>query len=313
VAVVIALLPILLWRGLHQSRLDYGHALTEMVRELGIKGLLLRLPQQAQALRVAFADNLLRHDSLRPLADGLGLVCIIATGIRLRALKLDAIYLLVYVGVVLIWPFPEEDRRFVWVVLPLLLLQPLFAVIDESADADIRTMRLRRAATLWVAALTAMVVPSLVFATARWQAALREQLPEARFFPDWYGASSADGRRSVERDLVLFNALQAIAGSVPQNDCVITTRPDLITYFGRRMAMLPPYGYTPEPLFRIQLRDSGCHYVFGLWATNDSYPQPMYPLSRVQAYAAPLFISSMPGNASDTNMVGALMKLDPLP
>lgn len=312
-ALLIALLPIGLWQALHHARLGYGQALGQIYRDLGWRGWMAQIPVQLHALPRAFADNLLRHDVLRPLAAAIGGVSVLATLWRLRAMKRDAWYLAAYTGVLLLWPFAEEDRRFVWAVLPVLLVQPLLAVV-EAAGRRPRRLGIGPLATLWAGALGVLVLPSLAFGRERWQAAPVAQLAEARHFPAWYNIGQQDARNAVERDLALLGALQALTQAVPAGDCVISTRPDFVTYFGHRLAVLPALDSMPEPVFRKALADSGCRYVFGVWATSVSNPEPLYPLARVQSYADALFVSTLPDDApGKVIMVGGLMKLRPPP
>ena len=52
------------------------------------------------------------------------LLCLIALGLRLSQFKADAIYLVLYLAVLAIWPYPKEMTRFLHPIMFLLILQP---------------------------------------------------------------------------------------------------------------------------------------------------------------------------------------------
>ena len=53
-------------------------------------------------------------------------VCVISMILRALRLKLDAVYLCFYIGIITLWPMPEALVRFFHPIVMILLLQPLF-------------------------------------------------------------------------------------------------------------------------------------------------------------------------------------------
>lgn len=306
-SMVIAMLPVLLWKAVHHSRLGYDQAIAALYHETGLGGFVLRLPGQWLALRNGIEENLLRQAVFRPLADLLGLLGAIAALLRLRRLQPDAIYLALYTGVILLWPFPEEGRRFTWVILPLLLTQPLLLVAQAGRVPDARRPLI---AIAWLLAIASMAVPAALFGLDRWRAAGQEDFAEARYYALWYSIDTTGVRRDIERDLAFKGAMRAIPDAVPESDCVITTRPDIVVYFGRRVSLLPPAEALPESSFRASMQQLGCHYVFGLFGVSVLYPTPLYPVGRVADVSEPLFVSTLPGmSPGSTEDVAALVRL----
>ncbi len=294
-SVAIAVLPLLLWRTVHASRLGYDEAIAELYHGSGLSGFAQRMPAQWQAIHAGVEENLVRQVWLSPLAGVAGLVSALATLPRLKHLRPDAWYLLFYTVVILLWPFPEEGRRFVWAILPLLLAQPLL-LIHEAEPRAFDARRAAVSASLWLIAMAVMVVPAVVHGVERWREADRDGFAEGRHYVLWYGIGAADARRSIARDIALKNAMRAIPEAVPENDCIVTTRPDLVIYFGKRISISSPAEAVPEPLFRQMLERIGCHYVFGLFGVNALYPTPLFPVARIQAWSEPVFVSSLPGD-----------------
>ena len=81
------------------------------------------LARELPALRDGFALNFTRGGQL-PGAPfyALGATCLLASLLRGLRLRPEAVYLLAYLLIVLFWPYPEEAQRFLWVILPLLLV-----------------------------------------------------------------------------------------------------------------------------------------------------------------------------------------------
>ncbi|MFC1720089.1 hypothetical protein ACFL00_03000 [Pseudomonadota bacterium] len=52
------------------------------------------------------------------------LFCLISLGLRFYQFKVDAVYLVFYLAILTIWPFPEEMTRFLHPIIFLLILQP---------------------------------------------------------------------------------------------------------------------------------------------------------------------------------------------
>ena len=62
---------------------------------------------------------------------------------RLRRRRLDAFYVIFYLLIVLFWPFPAHVPRFIYVVLPILLLYAVLAsqtLVERSRHTALRLM-----------------------------------------------------------------------------------------------------------------------------------------------------------------------------
>jgi hypothetical protein len=195
-----------------------------------------------------------------------------------------------------VWPYPEEAQRFLWVLVPLLLAQPILSIAEfrrEAADARIPSLiTVASAGTILL-----MVLPALALAADRYRSAAYTDLPGARGFVSWYYADPIASERAVTVAVMTINAMQSIPQQVPASDCVIATRPDLINYFGRRRSVFPPPGSLPDSELLQALRESGCRHVFGMSGTDKRYPDPLYPLRRVDPEMEFLYISR-PSNAA---------------
>lgn len=281
-SVVIALLPLLTWHLLHRSKLGYGEALSSIYGHHPWRVLLTQIVQELPALRDGFTEDF-RHSFEFPrlVTDLLGSLCLIAGLWRAIKLETDGVYLVAYLAILLVWPYPEEAKRFLWVVIPVLLGQLLMlstAILHRRPDS--RLPRLAMAVT--AAAVLSMALPSISIAADRYNLAGYGSLPSARGFRSWYDADLAQATHTVDTEITMIDAMRRIRTETPSGDCVIAIRIDLINYYAERRSVLPPLNSVPDPYFQSQLRAPGCRYVFMSPATHMMFPLPLHPAQRLE-------------------------------
>lgn len=278
-ALMTSLLPLLIWYLLHRSRVGYTDALGLIYSGDGLSTLRAQLAKELPALRTGFGTNFLHHARLQAIADVLGVLCVAGTAWRFIKLKPDAVYIAANLLILMIWPYPEEAQRFLWVLVPLLLAQPiLVAVTPKSSTTPSR-------ASEWLTctisgAVLLMTLPALALASDRYRSAAYVDLPKARTFVSWYGEDATHAQDVVEIQTAMISSMRRVAEEVPENDCVIGTRPDLVSYFGHRRSYFPPLNSVPDPYFGRQLRAAGCHFAFGMYSIDSRYPLPLFPIGR---------------------------------
>ncbi len=275
-----ALLPVLLWHTLHKTQGDgYGDYLAYSYGHHPWAFLQRQLHDVLFFLRQGFAQNLRQTIQAGLLTDSIGCLCLAAAAWRAARLKPDGIYIAAYAAILLLWPYPGEIPRLLWVVLPVLLVQPILAVAEwrrESPDAALA----RLLAAAWAAALMCMALPAISDAADRYSAAADSGLPDARDYESWYTTAPAESTLHVGTELFLIEALRHVSDAVPQEDCVIAVRPDWINYYARRRSNQPPRDTVPDPQFVGRLRATGCRYLFAALFVDVNFPIPMHPLQR---------------------------------
>jgi len=108
------------------------------------------------------------------------IVSVIFLGLRTLQLRLDAVYLLFYFGILLVWPYPEEMVRFLHPVFMLLLLQSVLYIQTRAKSP--RQLPYR---AVVVSIILALCVNSLIIQrqlVARRNSANTEQLPIAHSY-----------------------------------------------------------------------------------------------------------------------------------
>jgi hypothetical protein len=220
----------------------------------------------------------------------------------------DGLYVAATLAILVVWPYPEEARRFLWVLLPVLFGQSLLAV-RAALQGNIRSALLAKLA--FAAAILIMVLPVLAFFVQRYHAAAESGRPEAAHNTLWYVPNPADAERWVGMQAAMIATLQQGAGLVPASDCILASRPDIVNYFAHRMSTYPPPPSTPDVRFEQELRSIGCHYLFSIIATDPNRRlAPLYPLNRIPGgFTARLACAAPDDHYTDPNPVCLLTEL----
>ncbi|MFI4979414.1 MAG: hypothetical protein ACHQIO_03615 [Nevskiales bacterium] len=293
-----ALLPMLLWHTLHRTQGDgYGDYLAHSYNQHPWAFLQQQLRDVLFFLRQGFAQNLRQTTQADPLTDLVGLLCLAAAAYRAVRLKPDGVYVAAYGAVLLLWPYPGEIPRLLWVVLPVLLAQPILVIATWRGQAP-EAAPGRLLTAICAAILMCMALPAISDAADRYRSAADSDLPGARGFESWYTTAPAQSPLHVGSELSLMGALREISDVVPQEGCVISVRPDWINYYAHRRSDLPPRNTVPDPQFAVRLRAGRCRYVFASIFVDSNIPIPMYPLQRIGDRFEVLQYSSMPGATS---------------
>jgi hypothetical protein len=281
IAVLVAALPLLEWHQLHRAAygyfsnlaIMYGHSLTGFAQQLSSEPL---------ALRDGFAENFTLAPGAKPIAYALAAVCIPAAALRAAMLRMDAVYALAFGTVLLIWPYPEVASRLVWPVLPVVLAQPVLLVRrsdknNRRPDAGVRTAVVGAVA----ASVLLMALPAIAFISGRYRDARFSELPDAQGYEGWYATDLAHATFRLKSQIAYMQSLHRMRDEVPENDCVLATRPDLIRYLADRRSVFPPLNSTPDPYFSAQMQATGCHFVFMTTTYDPRYPIQLFPEERL--------------------------------
>lgn len=265
--------PLLVWHGLHHA----GHGYFSSVRE----SLVYRVStdpagfvsQQFFGLRHGLQIALLLQPQwLNPLADLLGVLCLLGTAVRCAKLKPDALYVAAYLIMLLLWPYPGDAHRLLWPVFPVLFAQPALALANGP-------WRDRRIPVFMAAIVATLALPSIGFAVDRYRDPATVNLPEIRTNPIWYWPQRDAALRFAAAEGTLLQALQKLPRFVGENECVLSTRPEWVNFFSRRRSEAPPPIEAPDAALAASLKT--CPLVFMTPFNDRGYPDAMYPLARL--------------------------------
>jgi hypothetical protein len=237
----------------------------------------------------SLSDLDLRPSSLTQLVLGLVLVCAIPVGVqRLRAWRLDAWYLLVGGGMVLLYPFATFFNRLLLPWIPIVLF---YAYLGARA-ATKRWGEVGGKPALayaFIGIVMLAMLPSLAFMAGRFAEPVDARFEPWKHTRYWYRNQGID---KIEADVAyradLIRASSDVGQWVPQGDCVFAVHTAIPMLYGKRIFRVPPAPSVDVEQFERRSRE--CRYFFlisgegiiGKEAVGAFYPQERLPSDRLE-------------------------------
>lgn len=221
-------------------------------------------------------------------------VCLAGLLYRLRRLKVDALYVVFYLGIVAIWPYGYEARRFLYVVIPIMLFHGIYLIhrmAQIQKSAVVRTF----VPYAFVFALALAVFPSLGLISSRF---LLAQTPEYRHYANsssWY--SYEDLHRAIdhasERNQ-LVQAWRQISERVAPDECVYHIKPVALALYADRLSYETPYVPSGDRA-RFLERAPLCRYFYLGAFTYYPYNESFYPEKYLRGLVTVVTIDRLEG------------------
>ena len=189
------------------------------------------------------------------LAGAVGCLALVGMVQRLLAGKADSWMLATYLAIFLIWPFYDQMGRFLFPVLPVLILYAF-----QAAATGLRI--LGRPPGLGHALLAVLMIsltaPALGFIYQRSRAE-----PRLAEIVDWYRTPDLTAARSrVEVHLNLMADMAAIKALTRPEDRVMWVAPSYIALLADRRGIPAPDERLSPDAYHKAVRESGADYVF---------------------------------------------------
>ena len=201
--------------------------------------------------------------------------------LRLRKLKIDSLYVVFYLAIIIVWPYPGHMRRFLHVLMPLFLFYSYLGVGQLNYFLA-PTMR-RPVVIAYIVILVVVLAPSTFVMVD--QVARAEDTATRNFVrsPQWYMYDSPSKATVVmERVMQIMDGMSGIDDHLPPDACVSSAAHAYIPLYGRRRSRPVAGLAVADERFFSRLRD--CPYVFMMsasqWPKMD-YPA-MYPYERIK-------------------------------
>jgi hypothetical protein len=280
------------------------------------KGMLATISVNLHALAVAavglFDPIGARHSAI--LVGSLAVVALPVWGVRLVRARFDAWYLLIYAGLLLLWPHPAHAARFLFAVLPLLLAYA--ALVGEWVARSTIASGMRNALTaLPPLALLICALPGSLGITTTVLGESRPEYLAAVRAPFWYGVPPRERPALVDFSVRAEHVMRAI-GELPPEACVATgTIPaESALFYGRRQVLdLARMRRSPAAVDQIL---AACPYVLMAAAIPTPEPPgigPMYPLQMIADRLEPIWIERSPTLGRNSPVLLMLAKVAPKP
>lgn len=201
-----------------------------------------------------------------------GLLGILGCVKRVWQRRLDGYYVACYLGLVLLWPFPLEAARFVFVVVPIVLVQGLWFIGSVRPDRS-TAVRLRNRYVA-LAGLVLLVLPGWLVVGSRLMLASageRNHLRQAV----WYTADSIESARTaIAVQETVIRSWRKLASVVPENECVYHVEAPMLMMYVDRVSYPPPLARSQIEFDRLA---TACrHFLLGAYV-RPPFPVPYYP------------------------------------
>lgn len=202
------------------------------------------------------------------------LLLLALTGLaRSAALKnIDFFYVVFYIPIVLVWPYPAHETRFLYPLIPFALVY-MFAGLYVLVPG--RAARPRWfSQTVLVALTLSMIFPGLVFRVDRFFSPVPGYIPDDyRHTRHWLRSRDPeDAYRESEQKAVVVKAMKRIGSRVNPRQCVYSAHPVSTMLYSQRMSIIVPRNPAIDRL-------TSCHYLFVM--NLETAYRPDYPLHQV--------------------------------
>jgi hypothetical protein len=216
-----------------------------------------------------------------------------------------AVYLLAYIAIFAIWPFPAIAERLIFAILPLLL----FTAYRGMALA---TARLERRPEIggagFIVALALLASPAMAACASR--LVLDVPPPELRAFRTsryWIDPTRTDVNESgFHYMLGVISATRDVGNRVPETECIYTLLPQMVLFNAKRTAWLPPSEFPDTGSAALE-----CRYYY-LTATPLRGQPAFYPYElikdRTETVAMYQHVVPQDSGSSQPSVTGLLLR-----
>lgn len=294
---VVSILPMVLWSLLHDKQgPGYLGSFVEKYSGISVDALLSNVGVELHALWYGWVGNFTSSPIGFPVMGAVGLVCLMGMAYRIYLRKLDALYSAAYLLLVLIWPFPAEAQRLMFVITPVLLTQGLL-VVGPLSQAKIGH-RLLDIRVIMLLCIFLVSMPALVLTVNRFMQRPPADLAELRHSPGWYAREPREALDNIVFEKVIANHLRQIKDTVPVGSCIYSIKPSVVAFYANRISMIPPREYLDDAAFRSYLKETNCRYFYLLGFASPSFSRVYYPADRLQNSLKVLSAARFSSNAN---------------
>lgn len=258
-----SILPLAIWR-LIQPDIEHSYILDAIAR-LGSEGIFSQLAASLGAnikgIHAAWVANIILHpDSASILRVWLVNSCIlfVIAGMAVRINKSDVHYTILYLAVLLIWPYPGEMTRFLYPLMPLLCMYLVVGIYTAVGLLDLRNLT-------WPIVTLAILIlpaPSLASMADRYTRAAQITDIDIQHIPELY--ETEDPKRAVSTAVIWSKQLQIMRSMREISDHIekaLFIKPQVLTYIGEIYA-------ERIPIYRPQLEQEYFDYIFNSQASH---------------------------------------------
>jgi len=308
---IIALLPMVLWGLLNNQDSDsYLDILSNYYTTDFIASLLQQLLNQSAYMLTAWHSIYIPGNSGNIIFNVFATISVLSVFFRIYKKKLDGIYILLYLLMVMSWPYPDELVRLLFPITPILLVQT--SAFIKSIDENWRVINIFPAGnTVLIMTLIIVFLPNLLSTISRLNVAIDASIIQTLYKRtyDWYNPSIRLAINQVAFNQGIVASLEDAKKYVPDDECVYSIKPTLVGLFMDRVSKVPPEtNLSHDEYLQIAEREN-CHYYFLVNATSPSYKESLYPYQKLGANLELIKIYYSPNNqVYPVSIIGKMKK-----
>jgi len=302
-AAVLSLGPYILWQLLRDSSMagsGYVGVFSQYLEQFSLTEIFLNLGIQLQMIWqnwIRIFDPLLAIHVV--LLHSLLLIMVAPIFfLRLSRLKCEAVFLLVYLGIITLWPFPHELERFMIILVPIFLFYCLLFITHIIQKFELSAISpVLKAAIFGIILLS--ITPSVLRVLHRYSMPVPEELNAHRYSKSWYEQTSdANTILTARKFESLYQFLRVIDDHIDEDECVYATARDLFTLYSHREGKILPTDLyqNADDGFRFDITElDQCKYVLMISLQAIQVPEfvSMYPIQALGKHVDPILFSKI--------------------
>jgi len=231
------------------------------------------------------------------------IVCVIFLGLRAFQLRLDAIYLLFYFGILLIWPSPDQMVRFLHPVFMLMLLQPVLYFQTRNSSPGQFRFRVIAVSIILVLCFNSLIIQREL--VVRRDSAHTEQIANAHSY-EYYTMPDRDNALYLTRLFqIVMMLMTESAAAIPEGSNVAAVKHDAYTLLTDRESVIlranKPYH---QQLCNFKV--SEVDFVFLSPVTSRDNPEHLRLVEKYRSISANIW----PMNYQEVRPIAYVLELD---
>ena len=149
---------------------------------------------------------------------------------------------------------------------------------------------------MYVPALALIALPTLALAVVRFVQPLPEPFAEYKHTVYWYRAAPYEAYDTIMSYSRFVESIKEIPGVVPENGCIYSVKPAIVSLYSNRLSIPPPREATSDLEFYESLGMANCQYFHLAALVSPSYSTPYYPAERLRGSLKVLRATYFPGS-----------------
>ena len=277
---LIAIIPMIVWSYFNtQDGNSYLSALSGFYSTDFINTLHLQITNQSTFLLDAWFATFTYGIFGKLILSILAGICFLALNYRLYKKKLDGIYILVYLLMIIVWPYPAESMRLLFPIIPLLLVQT--SILLQHSKILTYKNKYSVGNIVMAAILLIIIFPNLLLTINRFNTTIDEFLIPYKHTYVWYTPDYSSAIDGVKLNHVIISSITEAREYVPTDQCVYSIKPSVIGLYMERISRTVPDQNINDADFKNILNQSNCQYIYLMSIQSPSYEKPLYPLERI--------------------------------